>query len=69
VEKHKNTCVDVSTEQLQYHNVKHNEFPIYSVTGNDRWPKIMAHTTSIRQYGTASHHVSTKADWAAPRSK
>jgi len=57
VDKHKNTYVDVSTEQLQYHNVKHNEFPIYSVTGNDNdkklWPTphqsdsmAQRHTTS-----------------------
>jgi hypothetical protein len=52
----------VSTEQLQYHNVKDNESEIYSATCNDRWQKIMAHTTQIRQYGIVSHHVSKKEE-------
>ena len=67
-----NTKINVwmcSTELLQYHNVEYNKFQIYSVADYERRPKIMAHTTSIRQYSTASHHVPKKTDWTAPRSK
>jgi hypothetical protein len=42
-----------------------NWISISTVTSNERCPSIMSHTL-IRQHGTASHHVSKKADKTAP---